>query len=135
MIRSFALVVAGALVLSACSQGGQKSDPNDPYAGLDAQILSWRTDIETNHPVCSTKIEGKGCEGFAVRCKAAQTITPEEQAKGVTAKIVSAITFSGRMEDGSTGKSGSAFAYFSKTGDAWTRTEARPVNPSTCAPL
>jgi hypothetical protein len=45
------------------------------------------------------------------------------------------MTFSGREADGSTGKSGSSFAVFSKAGDAWTRAESKPVNMSTCAPV
>jgi len=48
---------------------------------------------------------------------------------------VAAMTFAGRNADGSTGKSGSSFALFSKAGDAWTRAEAMPVNLTTCAPL
>lgn len=135
MIRSLVLVAASALALSACSQGAEKVDTNDPTAGLSEQILAWRTDIEATHPACATKVEGKGCEGFTVRCKAAQEITPDEQAKGVNSKVIAAMTFNGRMEDGSTGKNGSAFADFARTGSDWTRTEAKPVNLSTCAPF
>jgi hypothetical protein len=135
VIRSIALVAVGALVLSACSKGAEKIDQNDPAAGLSEHILTWRTDIEANHPACETKIEGKGCEGFTVSCKAMQTITPDEAAKGVNSKVIAAMTFTGRMEDGSTGKNGSAFASFARTGSAWTRTEAQPVNLSTCASL
>jgi hypothetical protein len=134
VIRSFVLVAAGALLLSACGKG-DKADLSDPAAGLDEQIVAWRADIEAGHPACQTKIEGKGCEDFTVRCKAIQTITPEEQANGVNSKIVAAITFTGRMEDGSSGKNGSAFAHFARTGAAWTRTEAKPVNLSSCAPF
>jgi hypothetical protein len=45
------------------------------------------------------------------------------------------MTFAGRNADGSTGKSGSAFAVFTKTGTTWSREGAPPVNLSTCAPL
>lgn len=133
---SLALLLLAACSLTACSQGGgAKSGSSDPYAGLDTEIVAWRTAMEGSHPACATKVEGKGCQDFQVMCKAAQDITPEETAKGVTAKVVSALTFAGRNPDGSTGKSGSSFAFFSKTGDAWTRTESPPVNLSTCAPL
>lgn len=135
MIRTFAFVAAGALVLSACGKGAEKVDPADPAAGLSEHILAWTTDLEATHPACKTKVEGKGCEGFTVTCKAIQTITPQEQAKGVNSKIVAAITFTGRMEDGSTGKSGSAFADFTRTGSTWARAEAKPVNPTSCAPF
>lgn len=135
MIRTFVLAAAGALVLSACSKEAEKVDLNDPGAGLSEQIVAWTTDLEASHSACKTKVEGKGCEGFTVTCKAAQTITPEEKAKGVNSKVIAAITFTGRMEDGSTGKSGSAFADFARTGVTWARTEAQPVNPTSCAPF
>lgn len=124
-----------ALLLSACSQGAPGGDPNDPYAGLDPQILAWRADIEASHPTCATKVEGKGCESFEVRCKGAQEIGADDAAKGVTAQVVSAMTFVARNPDGSTGKPGSAFALFSKAGGEWTRATAMPVNLGTCAPL
>ena len=80
-------------------------------------------------------MEGHGCDGFQVMCKAMQEITPDETAKGVTAQVIAAMTFNGRNPDGSSGKAGSAFAVFSKAGGQWTRAEARPVNMTTCAPL
>lgn len=135
MIRSLAAGAFGALVLSACAKEAEKVDLNDPAAGLSEHIVAWTSDVEGNHTSCKTKIEGKGCEGFTVTCKAAQTITPAEQAKGVNSKVIAAVTFTGRMEDGSTGKSGSAFATFTRTGSQWTRAEAKPVNPTSCAPF
>lgn len=135
MIRSLAVVAAGALALSACSKKTEAVDLSDPAAGLSEQIPAWRTDIEARHPNCKTKLDGKGCEGFTVTCKAEQTITPQEKAKGVNSKVIAAMTFTGKMEDGSTGNSGSAFAIFARTGSQWARTEAQPVNPTTCAPF
>lgn len=135
MTKTLAAVIA-LVALTACSSGGKPAgNAGDPYAGLDTQILAWRTELETSHPACKTKVEGKGCQDFQVMCKAAQEITPDETAKGVTAQVVAAMTFAGRNADGSTGKSGSAFAVFSKSGDAWARTEAQPVNLTTCAPV
>ena len=136
MIRLAAAAALLAVSLAACSQGGAaKSGSSDPYAGLDTEILAWRTSIEASHPACANKVEGKGCQDFQVMCKAAQEITPDETAKGVKAQVIAAMTFAGRNADGSTGKSGSSFATFSKTGEAWTRAEAKPVNLTTCAPL
>ena len=136
MIKPLAAVAALALLtLTACSQGGGKAASNDPYAGLDTQILDWRNTIEASHSACAAKVEGKGCQDFQVMCKGAQEISPGEAAKGVTAKVVAAMTFAGRNPDGSAGKAGSAFAQFSKTGGAWTRAESKPVNMQTCAPL
>ena len=135
MIRPFAAASLCGLLLAACSQGGGKTDANDPYAGLDKQILAWHTDLEAGHVACKTKVEGRGCDSFEVTCKAMQEITPDETAKGVTAQVIAAMTFSGRSEDGSSGKAGSAFALFSKAGGQWTRAEAMPVKLDTCAPL
>jgi hypothetical protein len=119
-------------LLTACSQG-ESSDPSDPTSGLDPQIVAWRDSIESSHPACRTKVEGKGCEGFEVTCKGARELTAADQSKGVTARVVSAMRFTGRMTDGSTGKAGSSFVEFTKTGGTWTRAEADPVNPTTCA--
>lgn len=134
MIRPAAAAALAALLLAACSQGDQ-ADPGDPTAGLDQQILAWRTAIEAGHSACATKVEGKGCQDFQVMCKAYQEIDSAETAKGVTAQVVAAMTFAGRNADGSTGKSGSAFAVFSKANNTWTRAEVPPVNMSSCAPL
>jgi hypothetical protein len=129
--------LCGLLLLAACGQGGgaHKTDPSDPYAGLDQQILAWHQALEAESPVCRVKVEGHGCEDFEVMCKAMQEITPDETAKGITQQVVAAMTFSGRRADGSSGDDGSAFALFSKTGGKWTRAEAMPVNMKTCAPL
>ncbi len=135
MIRPAAAAAAlGALLLSACSSGG-KADAGDPTAGLDQEILAWRTAIETSHTACATKVGDKGCQDFQVMCKAHQEIDAAETARGITAQVVAAMTFAGRNADGSTGKSGSAFAVFSKVGDTWAREEVPPVNMSSCAPL
>jgi len=134
VIRPAAAAALAALLLTACSQGDQ-ADSGDPIAGLDQQILAWRTAIEAGHSACATKVEGKGCQDFQVMCKAYQEIDASETARGVTAQVVAAMTFAGRNPDGSTGKSGSAFAVFSKASDAWTREEVPPVNMSSCAPL
>lgn len=134
MIRP--VLVAGlCALLAACSQGGSATNADDPYSGLDRQIQAWRTDVEANHPVCATKVEGKGCQDFQVRCKGAQEIAPDDKAKGVTAQVVSAMTFAARNPDGSTGQPGSSFALFTKANGEWARTEAMPVNLNTCAPL
>ena len=136
MIRPLvAASLCGLLLLAACSQGGDKAGPKDPYAGLSAESLAWHTDLEANHVACRHKVKGHGCDGFEVTCKAMQEITPDETAKGITAQVVAAMTFDGRNSDGASGQSGSAFALFSKAGGKWTRAEAMPVNMQTCAPL
>lgn len=134
MIRPAVAATLAALLVTACNSG-DKADSSDPYAGQDQQILAWRTEIEATHPACATKVEGKGCQDFQVMCKGAQDIDAADKAKGVTARFVGAMTFAGRNPDGSTGKSGSAFATFTKANNEWTRVEAKPVNMSSCAPL
>ncbi len=127
-------LVAALLLLAGCGQSGGSS-AQGPYGGLDEEILAWRNDLEAHHVACRAKVEGKGCESFEVTCKAAQEIGPDEIAQGVTAKVIAAMRFNGRAPDGSTGKPGSAFALFTKHGQTWTRTEAMPVNMTSCAPL
>lgn len=130
-LRTRSLMVAlTTLALCACSDGAQTSD--DPYAGVDAEIQAWRESLEATHPLCTIKVEGKGCEGFEVACKGAREVTPTDAAAGVTARLVAAMVFHGRAEDGAA-TPGSAFATFTKTGAAWKRSEADAVNLQTCA--
>lgn len=134
VIRTLAVAGLSLFALAACSPG-DKAASNDPYAGLPAQIAQWHKDLEAKHPACAAKVDGKGCQDFQVMCKAEQEISPDEAQRGITHQVIAAMTFAGRNPDGSTGKSGSAFALFSKTKDGWTRGEAMPVNMKTCAPL
>ena len=136
MIRTFALAGLSLLVLAACSpEAGKTPASDDPAAGLSAEISVWHKGLEASHSACASKVGGKGCQDFQVTCKAYQEISPDEAARGVTSQVVAAMTFAGRNPDGSTGRSGSAFALFSKTRDGWSRAEAMPVNLQSCAPL
>jgi hypothetical protein len=137
VIRTFAVAGLSLLVLAACSPGGGKPDAasDDPNVALRPLIAQWSKDLEATHSACATKVEGKGCQDFQVTCKAEHTVGPGDAQKGVTEQVIAAMTFAGRNADGSTGKSGSAFALFSKTKDGWTRGEAMPVNLQTCAPV
>jgi hypothetical protein len=130
VIKSFLIAALAVLTLAGCGKAGGGSTATDPYAGLETEFLGWRTEIEATHPGCRTKVDKKGCEAFQITCKAQQEITPDEAARGITAQIVAAMTFTGR----SGGGLGSSFAVFSKAGDAWSRAETSPVNLSTCAP-
>lgn len=135
-MRTTATLVLATFVLAACGQspaGSAASSNEDPrFAGLDAQIAAWRPEIEKSNAACA-KAEGTGCQDFQVACKAEREITPAEQAKGVTAKLVAAMTFNSQGATPDDLKPGSAFAEFAKAGDAWTRVEAQPVNLQTCA--
>jgi hypothetical protein len=134
-LRALATLVLATLTLSACGQpagGGGQSNEDPRFAGLDQQIAAWRTDIEGSNAACS-KTGGKGCQDFQVACKAEREITPAEQAKGVTAKLIAAMTFNSHGDVTGDLKPGSAFAEFAKAGETWTRVEATPVNLATCA--
>lgn len=122
------------LLLAACS--GQKSAGagGDAYAGLDDAILSWKTEVAAADPSCRRAPTGSKCEMFEVSCKAQRTITPEDQAKGVTAKLVADMSWSG-FDDKGAPTPASAAALFSKAGGTWARTAYKPVNPETCADL
>lgn len=133
--RILAVSLLALTALSACSPKATETAAEDRYAGLEPQIVAWHTSLEATHPACAVKVEGRGCESFEVTCKAAQEITRDEAANGVTAQLVAAMTFNGRSADGSSGKPGSAFAIFSKAREVWTRAEAPPVNMTSCAPL
>ncbi|MDZ4371360.1 MAG: hypothetical protein U1C74_08075 [Phenylobacterium sp.] len=139
MIRPVAIagstLFLAALLVGCSSSEEAAGDSGDPYAGHESQIQAWRDDVEANHPACAAKVDGKGCQDFQVMCKAQQDLTPDDTARGVTARLVAAMTFAGRNEDGSTGTSGSSFTYMVKTAEGWSREESKPVNMTTCAPL
>lgn len=130
--KLLAAATLGLLLLGGCS--AKPKGAADPYAGLDAAILAWKADLTTSHPACRTKAPDQKCEAFEVACKAQRIITQEEQAKGVTAKLIADMTWSGFDEKGM-GQPVAATAEFSKTAGTWSRREARPVNPATCADL
>lgn len=128
----YALPLLAALALSACSPGAGKSDAAKPgedpkFAGLDAQILQWRGEIDKTDPTCKSG----GCSDYEVACKAERTVTSEDTAKGVSAKVIAAMTFNSKADPNA--RPGSAFAEFTKAGSGWTRATAKPVNLSTCA--
>lgn len=133
-------LIAAVLGLSACGKGGTASTAAAPasgeegrFAGLDAEIQAWRLDILANHKICTGKTGDMACQDFAVACKGERELTTEDGQKGVTAKIVSAMTFNGKGSNADDLKPGSSFVEFAKTGETWTRTETAPVNLQTCA--
>ena len=134
MIRPASFIVLAGLALTACGGGEQTtSGAGDPYAGFDAEIAPWGADLEATHPQCAAKVAGKGCEAFEVTCKGARDLTAADQAKGVTGKIIAAMTFRSTSAQEGGGETGSAFAEFSRAKGAWTRAEAKGVNLATCA--
>jgi hypothetical protein len=126
-------LVLGLLLLGGCNKAST-TDADNPYGGLDDAIRAWKTDVSAADPSCRRAPAGAKCESFEVSCKAQRVITPEDQGHGVTAKLVAHMSWSGFDERGAA-QPVSAAAQFTKAGGAWTRAEAKPVNPETCADL
>ena len=129
-----AAALAALLMLGACGQA-EKSVGGDKFAGLDKEILTWRQEILKNDKLCQSQVEGQKCAAFEVTCKAERTITSDDQAKGVTAKVVAALNWNGFDQKFKQAQTGQATALFTNTKGAWTRAEHTSVNPSTCADL
>lgn len=131
-MKVFAGLALGFLLLGGCS--GRNAAPSDPYAGLDEAIRAWKTDLAATAITCRQAPAGEKCDTFEVACKAQRTITSEDQAKGVTAKLVADMSWSG-FDDKGAPQPAQASALFEKAGGTWTRLPAKPVNPDTCADL
>jgi hypothetical protein len=133
-LRIASLTALACLSLAACSggDGGAASSAaggGDKFAGLDEQIQTWRNDIRTSHKLCA----GTTCQDFQVTCKGDRELTADDAAKGVTARLVSAMTFNAQGEAEGDLKPGSSFVEFTKTGGTWSRADTEPVNLTTCA--
>jgi hypothetical protein len=123
--------LAVLLLVAGCSQAAKTTDP---YAGLDAAILAWKTTLAASDISCKRAPAGETCDTFEVACKAQRPITPKEQASGVTAKLIADMTWSG-FDDKGAPQPASAAALFEKAGGGWMRSPAKAVNPQTCADL
>ena len=126
--------LAALLILGGCGQAGQTGG-GDRFAGLDSEILTWRTQIIAADPLCKSQAQGQACQSFEVACKAERTVTPADQARGITARVVAAITFEGWDPKLKQAQAGSRAVEFAKTASGWTRTDHPPVNMSSCADL
>jgi hypothetical protein len=62
-------------------------------------------------------------------------VTPADQAGGVTAHVVTAITWEGFDPKFKHSQSGTRAAEFTKTASGWTRADHAPINMSSCADL
>ena len=119
------------LLLAACGRPEPKSA--DKFAGLDAEIRTWREGILASSPLCKTA--DQKCESFEVVCKAERDLTPEDQVKGVTAHVVAAMRFAGFDPQMKQAQTGAETVAFKKTAAGWTRTDRGPVNLSTCGDI
>jgi hypothetical protein len=132
-----AAAVATLLILGGCSQGGQTGGRAAPdrFAGLDVEILKWRQEILAIDPLCKSEVAAQKCQSFEVACKAERTVTAQDQAKGITAHVVTAMTFEGYDPKLRQAQSGARTAEFTRAAAGWTRAEHPPVNTSSCADL
>ncbi len=130
-----ALSILGG-VLGGCSPASKTAGGSaDKFAGLDGEILTWRKEILAGDPLCKSQVEGQKCDTFEVACKAERTVTPDDQAKGISARVVTAMTWNGFDAKFQHAQSGSRTAEFVKGGTGWTRAEHGPVNMTSCADL
>jgi hypothetical protein len=137
ILKRRATALAALLILGGCSQGGQAGGgaPADKFAGLDSQILTWRKEIIATDPLCKATAEDQKCQSFEVACKAERTVTPADQAKGVSAQVVVMMTWNGFDQKFKHPQSGTLAAQFTKAGAGWTRAPHGPVYMQTCADL
>ncbi|MBR7620798.1 hypothetical protein JKL49_15495 [Phenylobacterium sp. 20VBR1] len=122
-------ILAAAAVLASCSPKA-KTGAEAKYAGLDEAILAWRQQIVKTDKACSAKADG--CQSFEVGCKGEREITPIDQAKGVSAKLVVAMSWEGWDAVRSEYRPESGFSEFTKVDGGWLRGATAPVNLSTC---
>ncbi|THD61053.1 hypothetical protein [Phenylobacterium sp.] len=134
---ALALIFLSGLALSACDKAGSSAagQGGGKFAGLDGEILNWRQEILASDPLCKATAADQKCQNFEVACKAERALTADDQAKGVSARVVSAITFNGWDPKLKQQQAGSRTAEFDKAGAGWTRKDHPPVNMSSCADL
>src|SRR5204862_3996851 len=131
-----AAALAALFLLAACSQQGQSGAAGqDRFAGFDQEILKWRKAILASDPLCQSQAAGEKCESFEVVCKAERTLTPDDAAKGVVARVVAAMTWNGFDAKFRHAQSGVRAAEFAKGKTGWTRTAHAPINMRTCGDL
>jgi hypothetical protein len=129
-------VITALSILGACSQASPSGGAaQDKFAGLDGEILNWRKEILATDPLCKSTVADQKCQSFEVACKAERTVTPADQGKGITARVVTMITWNGFDEKFKHPQSGASAAEFTKSGSGWTRVKHGPVYMQTCADL
>jgi len=136
--RVAATLIVPLMIMGACSPAGQSANggaDQGKFAGLDGEILKWRQQIIAEDPLCKSTVADQKCEAFEVACKAERTVTSDDTAKGITARVVVSMTWSGFDPKFSHAQSGSRASEFTRAGSGWTRADHKPVNMTTCADL
>ena len=140
-MKTFAAVLAALLTttaLGACSPSGSSAGGDadqGKFAGFTQEETKWRQEILASNPLCQSQAEGEKCQGFEVTCKAERDLTAADQANGVSARVVAAMTWNGFDPKFKHAQSGMAVAEFAKGKAGWTRAEHKSVNPESCADL
>ena len=136
ILKRRAAALAALLILGGCGQGGQTGGAAaDKFAGLDGAILKWRQDIIATDPLCKATAADQKCQAFEVACKAERTVTAADQAKGVTVKVVTMLTWNGFDPKFKHAQSGTSVAEFTKTASGWTRDPHGAVYMQTCGDM
>ena len=130
-MQTRAAAIVALLILGGCGQSAKPAGDGGQFAGLEAEILKWREEIVKSDLLCRTA--GQKCVDFEVSCKAERTVTADDTAKGVTARVVAAMDWTGWDPKLKQSQMASATAEFTRARGAWTRTPHKPVNISTCA--
>ena len=133
-MKTYAAAAAALILLAGCSKpagGGAQ----DQYAGLDQAILKWHADIVASDPLCKGAPAEQKCQNFAVSCKVEAPLAPADPAQGVTARVISAMTWSGYDQKLKQAQDGAQAVEFAKGPSGWTRAPHKPVNMDTCADL
>lgn len=125
------LILSAMAALAACSPKA-KTGAEDKYAGLEDEILAWHKQIQASDKACLSKSDGTGCQGFEVGCKGERELTAIDKAKGVTAKLVVAMSWEGWDAARGEYRTQSGFSEFTKVDGGWMRNPTGPVNLSTC---
>jgi hypothetical protein len=137
------MIVSGTL--TACSKpsggaaqvaaNGAGAQPADINASLKPEMDRWRTEIIAADPLCKETSAEQKCKNFSVECKGERDLKADDAGKGVTSRVVAAMTFNGWDPKLKQSQDGSRAAEFVKTNAGWTRSEHAPVNLSTCGDM
>lgn len=86
-------------------------------------------------PLCKSQVQDQKCQSFEVACKAERAVTPADQANGITARVVTMITWNGFDAKFMHAQSGTQAAEFTKSASGWARAKHSPVYMQTCGDM
>jgi hypothetical protein len=126
------LVLAGCGPKAKPGAGAKAGGAEARFAGLEEAILAWRNDIQKADAACQDRTPGRGCQTFEVACKAERPITPAEQARGVSAKVVAGMSWTAWDPQRAEAMPVSGFSQFTNTRGTWSRGKQLSGNLATC---